>query len=319
VPVDLRPRLEFCVEHLRRRGYQVVVGSCLDGDGIVSAPARERAAELGAMLTDPGIRAVIPPWGGELAVELLPHLDLRAIASTPTWLVGFSDISTLLLAITSATGMATLHGQNLMDTPYRVPSPLLSWLDVVVQPPGATVTQGAATHYRSGTFDRWQDDPTFTDYTLDTPGTWKLLDGDVGDVQVCGRLIGGCIETVSVLAGTAYGDLRAFASAHAPEGLIVYLEAGEDHALNIARDLWRMRLASWFENANAVLVGRTRAADDPHFTQRDAVASAIGDLDIPIVLEVDCGHVPPHLALVNGALTELTITADTRRITQHLR
>ena len=58
------------------------------------------------MLTDPGIRAVIPPWGGELAVELLPHLDLRAIASTPSWLVGFSDISTLLLAITSATGMA---------------------------------------------------------------------------------------------------------------------------------------------------------------------------------------------------------------------
>ena len=38
--------------------------------------------------------------------------------------------------------------------------------------------------------------------------------------------IGGCIETVSVLAGTAYGDLRAFASAHAPEGLIVNLEAG---------------------------------------------------------------------------------------------
>ena len=106
VPVDLRPRLEFWVEHLRRRGYQVVVGSCLDGDGIVSAPARERAAELGAMLTDPGIRAVIPPWGGELAVELLPHLELRAIASTSSWLVGFSDISTLLLAITSATGMA---------------------------------------------------------------------------------------------------------------------------------------------------------------------------------------------------------------------
>jgi muramoyltetrapeptide carboxypeptidase len=80
-----------------------------------------------------------------------------------------------------------------------------------------------------------------------------------------------------------------------------------------------MRLASWFENANAVLVGRTRSADDPHFTHRDAMASATGDLDIRIVLEVDCGHVPPHLALVNGALTELTITAETRRITQHLR
>jgi muramoyltetrapeptide carboxypeptidase len=296
-----------------------VLGSCLDGERIVSAPARERAAELTAMLTDPDIHVVIPPWGGELAVEVLPHLDLDAISSSPTWLVGFSDISTLLLAITTTTGVATLHGQNLMDTPYRVPEPLLPWLDVVAQPPGATVTQGPATHHRSGGFDRWQDDPTFTEYTLDAPGTWTLLDARAGELRVEGRLIGGCIETVSVLAATAYGDLRVFAASHAPEGLIVYVEASEDHALNIARDLWRMRLAGWFEHANAVLIGRTRAADDPGFTQRDAVVSAVGDLDIPIVLDVDCGHIPPHLALINGALTELTITRDTCRIVQHLR
>jgi muramoyltetrapeptide carboxypeptidase len=49
-----------------------------------SAPARERAAELTAMFADPSIHAVIPPWGGELAVELLPHLDLDIISSAPT-------------------------------------------------------------------------------------------------------------------------------------------------------------------------------------------------------------------------------------------
>jgi muramoyltetrapeptide carboxypeptidase len=263
VPADLRPRLEFCVEYLRDRGYEVVLGACLDGDGVVSAPARERAAKLTAMLADPSIHAVIPPWGGELAVEVLPHLDLDVISSTPTWLVGFSDISTLLLAITTTTGVATLHGHNLMDTPYRVPEPLLSWLDVVALPGGTTVTQGAATHHRSGAFDRRQDDPTFTEYTLDAPGTWALLDSRAGELHVHGRLIGGCIETVSVLAGTPYGDLRAFASTQAPEGLIVYVEASEDRALNIARDLWRMRLGGWFAHANAVLIGRTHATDDP--------------------------------------------------------
>jgi len=69
VPSDLHPRLDFCLEQLRRRGYEVVVGQCMDGTGPTSASGRERAEELTAMLTDPDIRAVVPPWGGELAVE----------------------------------------------------------------------------------------------------------------------------------------------------------------------------------------------------------------------------------------------------------
>ncbi|MDQ3628738.1 MAG: LD-carboxypeptidase [Actinomycetota bacterium] len=319
VPDALRPRLEFCVEHLRRRGYDVVVGDCMAGVGVVSAPATARAAELSGMLTDPGIRVVVPPWGGELAVELLPHLDVRAIASSdPTWLVGYSDLSTLLLPLTTLTGIATLHGQNLMDTPYRVPEPLLSWLDVVTLAAGASCTQAAATHHRSTGSDRWQDDPTFTEYTLDTAGTWQLLDPEAAEVRVSGRLIGGCVETVSMLAGTPYGDLESFTREHAPEGLIVYVEAAGDGAIDIARHLWRMRLAGWFDHAQAVLVGRTHAPDDDGFTQLDAVRSVLGDLAVPVVRDVDCGHVPPHLALVNGALTDLEVTRGTTSLTQHL-
>lgn len=132
VPADLLPRLRFCVEHLQGQGYDVVVGECMSGEGVVSAPARERAEELTAMLVDPTIAAVVPPWGGELAVEVLPHLDWSGIAaSDPTWLVGLSDISTLLLALTTMTGTASLHGQNLLDTPYRVPPEQRSWGGVV--------------------------------------------------------------------------------------------------------------------------------------------------------------------------------------------
>jgi muramoyltetrapeptide carboxypeptidase len=90
-----RGRLDFCVGWLQERGYEVVLGDCLDGTGVASAPPAERAAELTTMLSDPRIAAVVPPWGGELAVEILPHLDFDAISrSEPTWLVGFSDTST---------------------------------------------------------------------------------------------------------------------------------------------------------------------------------------------------------------------------------
>ena len=324
VPAALRPRLDFCLQHLQKLGYEVVTGDYLDnagidGQGIVDAPASDRADELQAMLCDPSIRVVIPPWGGELAVEVLPWLDWVALRSVdPTWVVGYSDISTLLLPLTTLGGIASVHGQNLMDTPYRVPKPLLSWLDVVTQSAGATIIQGASTHHRAGGFDRWEDDPTPTEYALDTSGSWHLLDPSAGDVDVSGRLIGGCIETVSVLAGTRFGDVEAFAGEHAPEGLILYVEASENPAFDVARHLWRMRLSGWFTHANAVLVGRTRAPDSDRFTQVDAVRSALDGIDVPVLLDVDFGHVPPHLVFVNGALARVRLAADVASIVQLL-
>lgn len=319
VPTALLPRLEVCLEVLRQRGFQVVVGECLSGDGVVSAPAQVRAEELMSMLLDPSVRAVVPPWGGELAVELLPHLDLDAVRQAePTWVVGFSDLSTLLLPLTTLTATATLHGQNLMDTAYRVPPPLLSWLDVVTRPPGATLVQGPSERHRAHGHDAWETDPSPTEFAVDTPGTWRLLDPGAGAVRARGRLVGGCIETVSVLAGTPYGDLPAFAAEHAPEGLLLYVEASDEGALTIARDLWRMRLAGWFDHANAVLVGRTCAPAQEGFSQQDAVRSALAGLDVPVVLDVDCGHVAPHLSLVNGALTTVVVDGDEASLVQEL-
>lgn len=317
-----RGRLEFCVEWLRRRGYDVVVGECMDGSAATSAPALNRAQELTGMLTDPAIAAVVPPWGGELAIEILPHLDFHAIAAAePTWVVGYSDMSTVMLPLTLLTGVATIHGHNLMDTPYRLPDEVRPWLEVAALSAGASVSQSAATIHRSAAagFDQWENDPTVTTYTLDEPGgRWQPLHPAGGEVDVTGRLIGGCIETVSVLAATMYGDLHAFADDYAPEdGLIVYIEASEDPSLNIARALWRMRLSGWFEDARAVLVGRTHAPDSPGFTQLNAVQSALGGLPIPVVLDVDCGHVVPQLALVNGAVGHVTVNESGGRIEQH--
>jgi muramoyltetrapeptide carboxypeptidase LdcA involved in peptidoglycan recycling len=136
---------------------------------------------------------------------------------------------------------------------------------------------------------------------------------------VTGRLIGGCVETLSNLAGTAYGDVAAFGAAYRDDGLIVYLEAAGDEAATICRNLHGLRLAGWFDHANAILIGRTNAPDNPKLTQREAVLDALQRLNIPIVFDLEIGHVPPHLPLVNGAHATVTIDNNTHEIMQQLR
>lgn len=315
---ELRRRLDVAIHAVRARGYEVVLGDCMDGTGHVSAPAADRAAELTAMLIDPAIRAVVPPWGGETAIDLLPLLDWDRIrAAEPTWFVGFSDISTLLTPLTLLTGTATLHGNNLMDTPCQVPEGLLSWLDIAALPERSRFTQTPPGRHRTTGWTDYAAFPTVDEYALDGVGTWTRLDGD-GDIQVEGRLIGGCIETLCNVAGTPYGDVAAFARSHAPEGLLVYVEASEDSAYDICRNLHGMRLAGFFEGANAVLVGRTSAPDRESLTQHEAALDALGPLGVPIIADVECGHVPPYLPLVNGARARLVHTSTRHELVQTL-
>ncbi|MEE6262426.1 S66 family peptidase [Plantactinospora sonchi] len=314
----LRQRLAVAVGTVESRGYQVVMGECMDGSRHVSAPAAERAVELTAMLTDPTVKAIVPPWGGETAIDLLPLLDWDRIrAAEPTWLVGFSDMSTILTPLTLLTGTATLHGNNLMDTPYRAPEGLLSWLDIVTMPTGSEFVQTPPGRYRANGFVDYQDFPEVSEFTLDGVGAWRRLD-DNGDVEVQGRLIGGCIETLCNLMGTPFGDVSTFARDHAPEGLIVYVEASGDDAYTICRNLHGMRLAGFFDAANAVLVGRTSAPDAATLSQHEAVLDALGPLGVPIIADVECGHVPPYLPLVNGALARVVRTSTRQELVQTL-
>jgi muramoyltetrapeptide carboxypeptidase LdcA involved in peptidoglycan recycling len=314
-----RGRLDVAVRDLEARGYEVIVGACMEGAAHVSAPVAERAAELTDMLTDPAVRAVVPPWGGELAIELLAHLDWERLAQAePTWLVGWSDLSTVMAPLTLLTGTATLHGNNLMDTPYRTPEGLVSWLDIVEAPAGHRFDQVPPGRYRSTGYDDYAALPEVRDLTLDAPGTWTRLDGD-GELDVQGRLIGGCVEALVNIAGSRYLDTSAFARTSAPEGLLVYVEVAGSDAFTVARSLHGMRLAGFFDAANAVLVGRTLAPDGRSYTQHQAVLDALGPLGVPIVADVECGHVAPYMPLVNGALARLVHSPQGgSRITQTL-
>ena len=94
------------------------------------------------------------------------------------------------------------------------------------------------------------------------------------------------------------------------DDLLVYVEVAEVDAYTAARMLHHLRLAGWFDRATGILVGRTSAPDSSDYTQLDALRDALGPLDVPVLYDLDIGHVPPQLALVNGALAEVTLDSS---------
>ena len=319
---ELEPRLEFCVDSLRRLGYEPRLGDCLLSDKIVSAPARDRAQELTAMLLDDTVAAVLPPWGGELLIDTFPYLDFAGLAAaTPKWIIGYSDLATFLLPYTLLTGIATMHGSDLLEAPVKPTAPSLAWWgDVVKLPAGASFSQRAADTYQTHDVD-WAKTPTATSFDRTAPVVWKCLghEADPGyEVTATGRLIGGTLDVIGMLPGTSYGDLARFAAAYAPEGLLFYLDNCDFNPAQYCRMLHHLRLAGWFRHANALLIGRTAAEDLREFTPRDALQDALGDLAVPVIYDMDIGHLPPQLILVNGAPAMVTFSAEEKSLSQRL-
>ncbi|MDB5656515.1 MAG: MccF-like protein, partial [Tardiphaga sp.] len=115
----LPARAERALAALRRLGAEPVLmpHATSAGDAArpwVSTGARERAADLHAAFTDPGIDAVLCAIGGTHAAQLLPFLDMGQIAANPKPLCGYSDVTVLLQAIHRDTGLVCFYGPALL-------------------------------------------------------------------------------------------------------------------------------------------------------------------------------------------------------------
>ena len=310
----LYARLDLVIGHLVVQGWRVEEGRCLRSESqSASAPAPERAAELMQLLLRDDVAAIIPPWGGELAIELLDRLDWQALRSArPKWLLGYSDTSTLLLPITLRLGWATAHGPCLMDLAPGQHDPLTrATIATLARPSGSSFKQHQSSHWQS----QWTDFALVPDttYQLTEPTAWHCLNrNDDAVVQFEGRLIGGCIDTLMHIANTAHGDVRSFIQSAGTDGVVLYLENAEMSPTALVRALHVLRWAGWLSGLRGVLVGRSAAKDSTgpgEIRYAQALRHCLADLPCPVLVDVDIGHRPPQFTLINSALASVRWSA----------
>ncbi|MEM6817056.1 MAG: LD-carboxypeptidase [Bacteroidota bacterium] len=106
----LPDQVEKALKVFRHWGLQVHLGdSIFKSHGYFAGTDEQRLGDLQHFVNDPSIKAIFCARGGYGVTRILDQLDLDPLKENPKWIIGFSDITALHLALAKL-GIASVHG-----------------------------------------------------------------------------------------------------------------------------------------------------------------------------------------------------------------
>jgi len=253
---------------LKNFGFKVILGKTLtEKFGYFAGTDQLRANEINALFADKNVKGIFCMKGGWGCARILDKIDYSLIEMNPKVLIGFSDITALLIAITTKTGLITFHG-----------------------PVG-----------NSGWNDFTKD--VFINVTMKTnPFTYpenpisenKIVTLNSGIAH--GELIGGNLTVLSSIIGSGYlPDWK---------NKILFLEEVKEEPYSIDRMLTQLKLCGALNSISGFVFGKCAkcSAEEPlkSFTFHEVLMQHIQPLGIPAFYGAMIGHIENKLTLPIG-------------------
>lgn len=283
--------LAIARESLEALGLKVRFGGhLLDRHGYLAGKDKDRAADINAFFGDPSIRAVLPIRGGWGSSRLLPHLDYELIRRNPKIVLGFSDITALLLAIHAKTGLVTFHGANGMGR----------WDGWSVDYVKRVLFDGQPVTMENKRELSDRNSLTQIDNRVQTitPGTAR------------GRILGGNLTVLTTILGSPY----------LPDwnGAVLFCEDVGEDPYRVDRMLTQLKLAGALARIKGFVFG-TCAECEPgsgfaSLTLEEIFNDHIKPLGIPAWQGAMIGHQIPQFTIPEGIQVEIDATAGTIRM-----
>lgn len=227
------------------------------GEEYLAASDEKRIREIHSLWADDEIKGLIAARGGYGCLRLLQHLDLSYIQAHPKWLIGFSDLTALLNAVFTRTGLITMHGPVVSSLP-RLDNTSMEQF-------------------------REQLGGQFTP-CLSVPGL-EILCGSTGQ----GRLIGGNLTTLTHLIGTPWQPQFG--------GSILFLEDTAEPAYKLDRMLTHLSCCGLLDNLAGLILGEFDPGHDDRLEMirlneqiRQRVLDLTGKSNYPIWGGFPLGH-----------------------------
>ena len=280
-----RDELEQGLDIIRERGYKASVGehvlAAMPDNDYLAGSDDKRAYDLNEMFARDDIKAVFCARGGYGAMRLFDRLDYDLLRANPKIFTGYSDITSLHLALNQQAAVVTFHSPNVTSLPrLNTLSRDIFWQMLESSLPMGTLPASPA--------------------TMETivPGV------------AAGELAGGCICLLAHACG----------SRHTPrfDNKIVILEDVQEAVYRVDRDLTQLRNAGAFDHAAGFVIGtvtnwQKQEADPPVNTPSALWRDFFEPLGKPTLSGLCFGHEPNPLTLPLGVRARLD--ADARSLT----
>lgn len=267
--------------------FKVIETESVRNKGLASNSSKKRAEEFNFLIKNKDIDMVWCASGGEILLDMLPYIELDSIKKNVKWVQGYSDPSTLLHLITTRLDIATIYGVNASGFDQDVLHESLKYNFELLK--GNVLIQNS--------FDKYESIRGDGDYKLDKEVKW-LSNKDIIDVS--GRLIGGCIDSLNDIVGSCFDYTNDFIKRYAKDGIIWYFDNFAMSSVQLYRTLIHMKYSGWFEYSKCFIFGRVMFSIEEFISYREAIEMVLGD--IPYIMEFDIGHVNPKMTIINGSV-----------------
>lgn len=269
--------LELFVNDIHSKGYNVKFGKTI---GQVyhqlSGTADERCLDMQNFIDDPNIKAIWCCRGGYGCVQFVDQLDWSEFKKFPKWLIGFSDITVLHMALQQHQ-MESLHAWMPVNF-STITTEAYSSLWHVLESRQSKYELITAPHCQSG--------------------------------KSRGILVGGNLSILYSLTGTLH-DFNWSDKILFIEDLDEYLY----HIDRMMMNLKRCGILSQIRGLIVGGMSQMNDHTIPWgMNATEIIKNIVSEYDYPVVFDFPAGHIDDNRALVLGATYELDVNEDTIRL-----
>ncbi len=280
--------IEAKINGLEAIGFRVKLSKNIRAArGNTGGTITERVDDIHAMFLDREVKAIWAGRGGSGASQLLSHLDYALIRRHAKALIGYSDITALLVAITKLSRIVTFHGPVAFAS---IRDYSLTQLEaVLIEPRAETTIYMSADNAKLAL-----EEP---EYQLQT------LRRGIAE----GTLIGGNLSVLSAMIGT-----RFQAETH---GAIVFLEDVGEAPYRVDRMLTQLAQNQDMRKIAGAMLGvfrqRRNRDEEDKLTMDVALGDHFANLGVPAVGGFSFGHIANQFTIPLGIRARLDTEAQT--------
>jgi muramoyltetrapeptide carboxypeptidase len=281
--------IDVVKESLAALGLKANLGKhALDRYGYLAGTDEARAADVNAMFADKEVNAVLCIRGGWGCNRILPLLDYNLIKKNPKALIGYSDITSLLVAIYARTGLVTFHG----------PVGTSTW------------NQFSLDYFKKILFEgemvTMQNPKVIGDNLAQTKDRVETITGG----QARGRLVGGNLTVLTAMLGSEY--LPNW------KNTILFVEDDNEQIYRVDRMLTQLKLAGVLKQLPGFVFGKCTKCEPGEgygsLTLEEVLNDHIKPLNIPAWYGAMIGHIENKFTMATGIEAEIDADVGTIRL-----